>query len=365
MQFQSDKNSTHQKKIPIAAASPQVQAKKQVLSLVDNRPETATQRKMQESFDNRTDVHQLQSSKKTTVSPATQENQVIQLAGGWTKAKAERFKKWLRRRAARRWAKRKRKTSAKLVRKYVRARMMANKGWKPSMADSNKSGHHVPPLALANKHKGAFVFGPRGKAKEKKRRRLYFKGKKKTRKEAHWMAHEAEAMQGINRMTKFKGTDKELAKKMLLAHQGLTTMDGNDIEVEDRSQNSKSTGNLFDIGDATKSIMESRIGSFNMKFDKDRDTSSPESDFEKLGSDSDVFNSYSSSSSSSSSGSSSESSSGSSSSSSSDESEMETDTDSGNTTTYSSSSGSSSSSSEDVTDTDVDMTSSSSSSESD
>jgi hypothetical protein len=274
-----DKKRKTAKTSAVGVALQRKNTQKYIHSLEDNRPQATIQRTLQHQIQQTSKVHQLQPMTAT-------HREVIQL-NGWTKAKVKRYKAWLRRRAARRYAKGKRKPSYVLVRKYIRARQLSNKKWHPKMADSHISGHHVPPLALSNKHKGKFVFGTRGRAKEKKRRRLYFKGKAKRRKEAHWMAHEAEAMQGINRMTNFKGTDKELATKMVLAHQGLKTSDGKSIKVEDRSQNDDPTGKTSKIWKATKSIMESKVGKLKIDIDTDDDTSEPESDFSQLDSDSD------------------------------------------------------------------------------
>jgi hypothetical protein len=281
MQLHADQKRKTTKRSSVGTTLQRKVQRKSVKSLQDNRPQAIIQRKLQAQLQQQSEVHQMQPISNTTASGA-----VIQ-RNEWTKAKVKRFKAWLRRRAARRYAKGKRKPSFVLVRKYIRARQMANKKWKPSMADSHVSGHHVPPLALSNKHKGKFVFGKRGSTKEKKRRRLYFKGKSKRRKEAHWMAHEAEAMQGINRMTNFQGTDNELATKMILAHHGLQTSDGHDIEVEDRAQNDAPTGKVSKIWKATKSIMKSKVGKLKIDIDTDDDTSEPESNFSELDSDSD------------------------------------------------------------------------------
>ncbi|MEM6718648.1 MAG: hypothetical protein AAF611_05020 [Bacteroidota bacterium] len=287
MQQHADKKRKTTKQSSVGAALQRKQDKKSAFTFQDNRPQATIQRKLQDQIQNRVGVRQLKRNMNISKS-----NQVIQFGGSgsvWTKEKAKDFRKWVRERAAKRYAKGKRKPSEKLVRKYIKARMRADKTWTPSMADAPTAGHHAPPIAVSNKHQGGFVYGKRGSATEKARDRLYFTGTKKQRQAAHWIAHEAEAIQGINRMTNFKGTDRELAIKMLLAHNKLTLSDKTRIKVERRSQNDASTGMLVPIGKATRFIMQSRIGNFNLKFDTDDDNSEPEINFKEIGVDSDTF----------------------------------------------------------------------------
>lgn len=294
MHTHADKNQNTKSKAVAHAIAQKKNNKQSTFQFEDNRSEAVVQRQMQEKMRTHSSTVQRQEANKTT-QVHTANASVVQLQGDeWTKARVKRYKAWLRRRAARRWENGKRKPSAKLVRKYVKARKLSDKKWNPKLADSPTSGHHVPPLALSNKHKGAYVYGKRGKKKEKSRQRVYFEAKKEQkRRESHWMAHEAEAMQGINRQTKFKGTDMELGDKMILAHDGLTTMDGKEINVRKRSQTDKKKGTKQTLGTATRSIIKSRVGKTKMEIDSDSDDSEPESNFEDLGSDSDDF--YSSS----------------------------------------------------------------------
>lgn len=288
MHTHADKEKHKESKAVANATTQRKHTGKPAFQFEDNRSEAVVQRQLHEKMSN----HSPNIQRKTTQVNNTNDS-VVQLVK-WTKARVKRYKEWLRRRAARRWKNGKRKPSGKLVRKYVKARKLSDKKWTPKLADSQTSGHHVPPLALSNKHKGAFVYGKRGSKGEKSRKRVYFEAKlKQKRREAHWMAHEAEAMQGINRQTKFKGTDKELGDKMILAHDGLTTMDGKEIKVRKRSQLDKKKGKKQSLGTATRSIVKSKAGKSSMKIDSDSDDSEPESDFENLGSDSDDF--YSSS----------------------------------------------------------------------
>lgn len=284
MHIHADKEQHTKSKAAANATTQRKHTKKPAFQFEDNRSEAVVQRQLHEKMSNHSPTIQRKTSQQVTST-----NGAVTQLGTWTKAKAERYKKHLRKRAETRWNKGKRKGSLKLVRKYVKARSLADPGWSPKLADSPTSGHHVPPLALSNKHKGAYVYGKRGSKGEKSRKRVYFRGKKKRRREAHWMAHEAEAMQGINRQTKFKGTDKELGDKMILAHDGLTTMDGRKIKVRKRSQLDKKKGKKQFLGEATRSIVKSKVGKSKMIMDSDSDDSEPESDFEDLGYDSDNY----------------------------------------------------------------------------
>ncbi|MEM7296165.1 MAG: hypothetical protein AAF330_06005 [Pseudomonadota bacterium] len=211
----------------------------------------------------------------------------------WTKARVERYKAWLRARAARRWQKGKRKSSAVLVRKYIEARRIVQPGFMPRLADTPSAGHHAPPLALSNKHGGVFAFGARGSAAERARTRLYFQGTADQRREAHWLAHASEDMQGLNRQGTFTGSDGDLAAREAAAHHRLQLLDGTQINVEARAQDAAPTGTQKPIGDATRLIVEAQMGQGQTvpQITDDNADSGVDDGFEDLGSDSDEWSS--------------------------------------------------------------------------
>ncbi len=210
--------------------------------------------------------------------------------GKWSKSKVERYKHHLRRRAGVRKSKGKLKTTHKLLRKYVNARQKYDPSWRPRLADATVAGHHVPPLALSNNLGGGFSFGKRGSVKERDRERLYFLGTKAEREEQHWMMHEAEGMQGVNRSGKYNGTEHGLAKDMVLAHTGLKR-GSKRLRASVLTQNDRKNGSHpadEDLGAATRKIMKRQLPGFSMgKVVEDDSSSDAESDEARWLSDSD------------------------------------------------------------------------------
>jgi len=235
---------------------------------VDNRPEAIAQRKMQDIandyVENRESLH-TETTQNTYIQLKRKNNigsysNVLQLKKKWTKAKAEKYKKHLRRRAAKRLKKGKKKNSRKLVEKYVNARRSADPNFRARLADTPSAGHHVPPLAVSNNQNGTFAFGDRGSAEERGRDRVYFDhAQQQEREEAHWLAHEAEGMQGVNRDGTFQGDSQDLANAVNRAHHGLALSNGQPIRVQVQNQNDQANGATVqseELGIGTRRLME-------------------------------------------------------------------------------------------------------------
>jgi hypothetical protein len=221
---------------------------------------------------------------------------VVQLAKtkkkkSWTQAKVEDYTQHLRRRAAKRKEKGKRKNTNKLLKRLMNAKKAANPEWVPRLADAPKAGHHVPPLALSNKLGGKFAYGKRGLGKEKERERLYFSGTEDERREQHWMMHEAEGLQGVNRSGKYSGNETDLARDMVLAHHGLERLDGTRLKAEVLTQKERQDGTTQseeEVGVATRRIMQEQAGIELDTVESDSISSDAESDEELWLTDSDA-----------------------------------------------------------------------------
>ncbi len=203
----------------------------------------------------------------------------------WNDAKVKRYLAHLTRRAARREKNGKNKSTDKLVRKYQNARAKADPNYVPRLADTPKAGHHAPPLAIANKHKGKFAYGPRGSKKEKLRKRLYFiSNSLQDRREAHAIVHIAEAIQGLNRQGNFKGTDAQLAAKGRRALYNLRYRDGRGIVVAVQNQLDRESGQAaqsMSIGAGANILYGQQSG------DVDSDDTSSDADSDELNWESD------------------------------------------------------------------------------
>jgi hypothetical protein len=213
----------------------------------------------------------------------------------WTAAKLERYKTHLRSRADTRIANGKNKRGDKLLRKLMKARRALDSDWVPKLADAPTAGHHVPPISISNSLKGDFKFGPRKSARELARDRLYLTGEKARRRAQHWMMHESEGIQGINRSGAFTGTgtinDDELAKRILLAHDGLRSRSKRPLKAIVMSQKARMNHGLDGktpkkLADATRGILEAQLGYTLPEVESDRTDSEPESDESKWLSDS-------------------------------------------------------------------------------
>lgn len=218
----------------------------------------------------------------------------------WTAAKFDRYKNHLRKRADTRIANGKNKRGDKLLRKLMKARRALDSDWVPKLADAPKAGHHVPPISISNSLKGDFKFGPRKSAGELARDRLYLTGEKARRRAQHWMMHESEGIQGINRSGAFTGTgtidDGELARRILLAHDGLRSRSKRPLKAIVMSQKARMNHGLdgkvpMKLADATRGILEAQLGYSLPEVESDTTDSEPESDeskwFSDSGSDSD------------------------------------------------------------------------------
>ena len=219
-------------------------------------------------------------------------------AGGWTKAKLDRYQAHLIRRGTRRGTRRadNNKPVNMLVRKYVNARRLAEPGFDMlTLADAPVSGHHVPSISLGNARGNGMDWGPRGSAGEKAQSRLFFRGTPAERANAHGIAHMAETFAGLGSRNapNFVGDDQAFATTHRRAHYGLQYNDRTPIHVDVQSQTGRANGEGVDaanlpIGDATRRLMAGRgVPDEDIDFAAETTDSEPESDEEEWYTDSD------------------------------------------------------------------------------
>lgn len=182
----------------------------------------------------------------------------------WNTLRLQQYKAFLKTQINKRLAAGKYTGVDPFFRKYLKARRRLEPNWTPKLAPPNKAGHHAPPLAMANKHGGAFKFGKRGSAGEKARKRLYFKGKtNKMLGEAHGTAHIHEDLAGLNRQGAFKGSDLEFAKRMMMAHHNMQTQSDNQkVKAQALSQKDHEAGKTetyMDIEKATLGVLKDQL----------------------------------------------------------------------------------------------------------
>jgi hypothetical protein len=152
---------------------------------VDNRPEAIVQKKVNEMVNNSSKVQQRktitgETSNNQNINPTAKSHlgaatSVIQLAKKnskktsgakagkkkgkpWTKGKAEKYKAHLRRRSAKRLEKGKKKNSAKLLEKYIKARQSADPSWSPKLAGTPFSRSPCSPFSSFKPPGGRFCF---------------------------------------------------------------------------------------------------------------------------------------------------------------------------------------------------------------
>jgi hypothetical protein len=245
--------------------------------------------------------------------PAVQPAPVVQLASGaqakknkptavkttgkhgWTKAKLGRYLDHLRLRGPLRVAKG--RPVAKLVRKFVKARRLAEPGFNGlRLADTPTSGHHTPAIALAETLPSSSPLGyggARGSLAERSQPRHFFQGSSAQRSNAHGIVHMAEdiAGTGSRNSPSFGGTDAQLAQTLVLAHIGLehdNPMLGSDdrtpimTTVEAQTAHAQApvpAKKAHKIADSTREIFKKRKVATNFTIMSDNDTDSePESD---------------------------------------------------------------------------------------